>query len=351
VTGVQRYAEELLRALDREVETTVPGIQKHAFQMLVPRPAATWPAFKHITVRQVGRLQGHAWEQLELPWYARSGLLLSLANTGPVLKRRQIVTIHDASIFAVPEAYSVGFRWWYRALLPKLGRAASRVVTDSEFSRAELVRYANIPEEKIRVIPLGCEHIRSRAPECGILTRLGLRSHAYLLAVGSQSPHKNLGMLAQALEHLPDLQLNCVVAGASNPKVFERPSPMSAPKLTMPGYVSDSELRALYEHAACFVYPSLYEGFGLPPLEAMSCGCPVVVSSAASLPSVCGDAAIYCDPRSSVSVAEAVRQVVSDRALQDRLRVLGRQQASKFTWPASARAFLALIHEVAAACE
>jgi glycosyltransferase involved in cell wall biosynthesis len=221
------------------------------------------------------------------------------------------------------------------------------VLTDSEFSKSELVRYARIPAEKIQVIPLGCEHIRRCEPECGILTRLGLHSRGYILAVGSQSPHKNFRTLAEALEYLPDPKLNCVVVGASNPRVFDHPSTMLAPKLTIAGYLPDGELRALYEHAACFVYPSLYEGFGLPPLEAMNCGCPVVVSRAASLPEVCGSAAIYCDARSPASVAESIQQVVSDRALQDQLRDLGRQRALKFSWLESARALLGLIEEAA----
>lgn len=347
LTGVQRYAIELLRAVDRELGRTPSGGLGDSFHILTPRnTSALLPTFNQIPAHQVGRLNGHAWEQLELPWYARGGLLLSLGNTGPLLKWRQIVTIHDASIFALPDAYSAVFRRWYRFLLPTLGRVVSLVVTDSEFSKSELVRYAHIPAEKIRVIPLSGEHIRGIEPDCGILARLSLDSRAYILAVGSQSPHKNFRVVADALKHLGDRKLDVVVAGAPNPRVFALPPGGLGPELKIAGYVSDGELRTLYEHAICFVYPSLYEGFGLPPLEAMSCGCPVVVSRAASLSEVCGNAAVYCDPRDPASVAESVERVMRDGGLQERLRALGRSRSLQFTWAGSARALLDLIDEV-----
>jgi glycosyltransferase involved in cell wall biosynthesis len=349
VTGVQRYAQELLRALDRAIGLRSRDSLVHSFHLLLPRSAQRLPRFEHISVDQVGRLGGHPWEQLELPWHARKGLLLSLANTGPLLKQRQIVTMHDASVFAFSEAYSAAFGWWYRFLLPALGSRVRRVVTDSEFSKSELVRYAHIPPDRIRVIPLSGEHIRDVEPDQGILARLGLGSRAYLLAVGSRSPHKNFRTVAQAVERLCARDFDVVVAGGRNEHVFGSTAAQLDPGLTHTGYVSDAELRALYEGAACFVYPSLYEGFGLPLLEAMTCGCPVIASRAASLPEVAGSAAMYCDPLSPDNVADCINQVMHDEALQERLRRLGRERALQFTWASSAKAMLHLIDEVAAA--
>jgi glycosyltransferase involved in cell wall biosynthesis len=345
ITGVQRYAEELLRALDRLLGRVDRGSPSLSFEILAPRSASRLPVFEHISIRQVGHLAGHAWEQLELPRYAREGLLVSLTNTGPLFQRRQLVTMHDASAFAVPRAYSLAFRWWYQILLPSLGRVARRVVTDSEFSKSELMRYARIDGHKLRVIPLSGEHIRNVESDCGILKRLGLLPRSYVLAVSSHSLHKNFKVVTEALEHLGPQDFDVVAAGGYNPRIFGRTATKFG-RLKLAGYVSDGELRALYENAACFVYPSLYEGFGLPPLEAMTCGCPVIVSREASLPEVCGEAALYCDARDASSVATAIDQVMRDGGLQEHLRSAGRRRASEFTWARSARDLLAVIHEV-----
>jgi glycosyltransferase involved in cell wall biosynthesis len=344
LTGVQRYAEEMVCALDRELRRVakVPA----TFTLLIPRTVRRLPVFDHIAVRQVGRLRGHAWEQLELPWYARGGFLVSLANTGPLMKGAQIITMHDASAFAVPETYSLPFRLWYRLLLPALGRAATRVVTDSEFSRSELRRYAGVPDQKLRVIPLSGEHILHAQADCGVLARLQLRPRSYVLTVGSQSPHKNLQVVLDAMQYLDQRRFEIVVAGGQNPKIFGNNRVAVGPEVKLAGYVSDGELRALYENAGCFVYPSLYEGFGLPPLEAMMCGCPVIVSRKASLPEVCGSAAVYCDPGSPRDVAESIERVMLDSDLQDHLRTLSRHRAQQFSWDASARALLGLVQEV-----
>jgi glycosyltransferase involved in cell wall biosynthesis len=349
VTGVQRYAEELLRALDQELERTRGLGPRPSFCLLVPPDARRVPTFQRINSRRVGRLRGHPWEQLELPWYARGGLLLSLANTGPLLQRRQVVALHDASAFAMPQAYSLAFRRWYQFLLPALGRIACRIITVSEFSRSELIRHARIPGHKLRVIGESGEHIRRAQADCDVLERLGLRSRGYVLAVSSHGPHKNFKVVADALEHLGSRAFDVVIAGGYNPRIFGRTRDQIESALKVAGYVSDGELRALYENAACFIYPSLYEGFGLPPLEAMTCGCPVVASREASLPEVCANAALYCDARDPVSVAESIQQVVGDSALQDDLRARGKQRASEFSWSRSARALLAVIEEAAGA--
>lgn len=336
-----------MRALDSEIGRRDGASAPTSFCLLAPPDARRLPTFKHISVSQVGRLRGHVWEQVELPWHARGRPLLSLANTGPLLKRQQIATVHDASVFAFPDAYSAAFRRWYQFLLPALGRRVRQVVTDSEFSKAELIRYAHIPAEKIKVILLSGEHILRAPAQCGVLTRLGLRPRAYALAVGSQAPHKNFKVIMDSLEFLPARSFDVVVAGGQNPRIFSEGDGLG-PGIKQAGYVSDGELRALYENAGCFIYPSLYEGFGLPPIEAMTCGCPVVVSREASLPEVCGNAAAYCDARNPASVAEAVARVMQDGGLQQRLRALGRSRAAELTWSGAARSLLSMLDEVAA---
>jgi glycosyltransferase involved in cell wall biosynthesis len=281
-----------------------------------------------------------------LPLHARNGVLLSLANAAPLALRRQCVTIHDASVFAVPQAYSPQFRTWYKLLLPALGRRAQRIVTDSEFSRTELARRAGVPLEKIRVIPPGADHILAIEPDRKVLERHGLDARPFVLAVGSRAPHKNLSGLDTAAMYLRPRDYDIVVAGGSDTRIFSPHLERSAKAIKHLGYVTDRELRALYEHAACFVYPSFYEGFGIPPLEAMMCKCPVIVSRVASLPEVCGDAALYCDPHDPVDIARSIDVVMRDPNLQAALTRSGFERAGAFTWDRTACGLAALLDEL-----
>ena len=342
-TGVQRHARELVRAMDRRLGSE-PEVT-----LFAPPGAALDLELRRIRVRQVGKLSGHAWEQIELPFHARDQVLLNLGNTGPVLSRRQVVTIHDASVFAVPEAYSYAFRRYYRVLLPRLARQSELVLTDSQFSRGELVRWMRVPEEKVRVISCGHEHILAQPADRDVLTRNRLLDRPYVLAVGSFSRHKNLEAVFDAMTLLGLQGWDYVLAGPVNPRIFGRTSPGTPASVVQTGYVTDAELRALYEGAACFVYPSRYEGFGLPPLEAMACGCPVVVSRSASLPEVCADAALYADADDPGQLAAAIRRVMCEEGLAGRLRELGRERARHWTWSNAAGQTLAALQEVMAA--
>lgn len=299
-----------------------------------------------IRVRESGRLQGHWWEQLELARWAGSHLLLNLCNTAPLTGQNMITIIYDASVFAVPEAYSRTFRLWYRVMMPAVGRRSRQVITASQFSRNELARYARIAPHRIAVIPGSGEHILASPPDESVLPRLDLRPRRYILAVNSHSLHKNVAGFALAAKLLDRADYDVVLAGGANTRVFRGSSSLPESRLRLTGYVSDAELRALYESAACFVYPSFYEGFGLPPLEAMACGCPVVVSRAASLPEVCGDAAVYCDPHDPVDIARAIDQVLADPAAQEDLRARSLERAGSFSWRRAARAMLGHIEEL-----
>lgn len=345
ITGVQRAALETVRALDRLAASGDPVLIGLQSEVLAPPSARSLSGLTHIPVRRIGFSSGHLWEQVELPWHARRGVLLSLANAAPLLTRRQCVTLHDASIFVVPEAYSPAYLAWYRILTPGLGRRAERIVTDSAFSRGELVRRAGISENKIRVVPLGAEHILAVPCDVRVLADHRLGERPFILAVSSHSAHKNLRALCEATRHLDRGAYDVVVAGGSNERVFDAISVPWPEHVKRLGYVTDAQLRALYSHAACFVYPSLYEGFGLPPLEAMLCGCPVVVSRAASLPEVCGEAAVYCDPHDPADIARSIAAVMSDDALRTSLTCRGYERAGEFTWDRSARLLADVLRE------
>ena len=330
IVGVQRYALEISKRLKMLRPDT---------RFLTPEGVLHKDLALALGAEVVGRLTGHAWEQLELPFLAGGAPLLSLCNTGPIFYPRQVVTLHDASPFAVPEAYSRAFRSWYGVLFRGLGRSVRGILTDSEFSRRELVRYAAIPEHKLKVVYLGREHILEVQSDPGILDQHNLRERPFLLAVGSRSPHKNFDRLVHALEKLGHTPFRVVIAGGSNPKVHAATGDLPE-SVKHVGYVSDGELRALYEHAAGFVHPAYYEGFGIPPLEAMTLHCPVLCSDAASLPEVCGDAALYFDPFDENDISAKIQRLMQDKPLQDHLRMLGSAQAERFSWDETTREVL-----------
>jgi glycosyltransferase involved in cell wall biosynthesis len=301
--------------------------------VLTPGAGAEKPRFENIPIHAVGQLSGNLWEQVDLPRAAAGHRLFNPCNSAPWIKSRgQVVTIHDGAIFAVPDAYSFAYRLKHRLLYRRFATAASAIITVSEFSKRELVRWCAISPARIKVTYPGCEHILSRPPDPGILERGGLRKRPFVLAMGSHSLHKNVAAVLELQPLLRRLGLDLAVVGSHGGKVFRSVRYEQTHSVHWLGSVSDRELRCLYEHAALFVFPSLYEGFGLPPLEAMACGCPVVLSNAASLPEIGGPDALYCDPRDRDSIAESVEAALSDTALRERLMRMGRRRARQFNW-------------------
>ncbi|MEO1131236.1 MAG: glycosyltransferase family 1 protein [Cyanobacteria bacterium J06639_1] len=348
LTGVQRYAFELVKTLDRLLAAgTLPD--DAIFTLVAPSDIDTEPTFERIGLERVGRFGGHLWEQTELPLHTAGKPLVNLCNTAPLAKAEQVLTIHDAAVYGAPEAYSLAFRSWYRLLFGSLGRRLRAVITVSEFSKSELLRYCPIPAERLHVIYSGREHALATAADPSILQDHHLRDRPYLLAVSSLSPHKNFQGIVKALEHLDDgesaEEFDVAIAGGANPSVFSQDSQPLSDRVKYVGYVSDGQLRALYENARGFIYPSFYEGFGLPPLEAMSCGCPAIVSQAASLPEVCGDAALYCDPHDPSDIAAKMLQVVRDDELYRTLQDRGLARAEQFDWETCAKATYRVIRE------
>ena len=335
-SGVQRFASEIVAALP---SAWPPG---QALPTLLLPPDA--PDGHHcLPTRRVGRRRGGvAWEQLDLPRHASRGLLVSLGNTGPVLAGRQVVVIHDAAVHARPEAYSWKFRAWYRLLQPALVRRGARIATVSEFSRSELSRCLGVPPTSIALLPEGGDHILRAPADRGVLAAHVLRPGGFVLVVGNLAAHKNLTALGETARALASRGLDLVVIGSLDRAVFGTPAGLPEPARYV-GRVDDASLRALYEAARCFLFPSLYEGFGLPVLEAMTCGCPVALSDIPALREVAGSAARYFDPRRPDDIARAVCEVVDDPALSDRLRRDGAARLAQFGWASAAGVLCGLL--------
>lgn len=346
-TGVQRVARQLLIELDKH-ETALNRIFAEGVGVCAPHTVMTINDDSTMPLDATSMLTGQAWEQLELPRRASGTLLLSLCNLAPVASRNAITMIHDAQVYTMPSSYSRAFRYWYRLVLPLLGRRHSQILTVSEFSASQLVEFGVAPSKRITVIYNGADHVLGFTSDSSINFTHNLQRHSYVLALASTQHHKNIAVLLRAFEQERLAGTRLVLIGATSAADFAAHGLTAPPGTVFAGKVSDGQMRALMEDALCFAMPSLTEGFGLPPLEAMMLGCPALLAPCGALPEVCGAAALYADPHDSEAWTEGVTRLRDDPELRKQLVAAGRVQSSSFTWEAAGRRLLNAIEAVAA---
>ncbi len=270
-----------------------------------------------------------------------------------------VCVFHDVAFFAHPEFSTDENRRFCTDQIDEAKRRADLIVTVSEFSRQEIARYTGIPLARIRAIHEAADPRYRPLPHARVPARLAaaIGAEPFVLYVGSLEPRKNLLTLVQSYAELvreKTARGRLVIAGGSgwkNSDVFAAIERLHLQEhVICTGFVSDEELVALYNTAACCVYPTLYEGFGLPVVEAMACGCPVITTRVASIPEVGGEAVVYAGaPRDVRALADAIARVLGDAALRADLRARGLAQAARFTWEATARQTLAVLEEVVSA--
>lgn len=337
LTGVQRYAAELVTALDAAIgagELPAP-LANTRFTLLIPPDASASLPLQRIAVRRVGRLRGHAWDQIDLAWAARSGRLVSLANSGPVLHRRHLVVLHDAQVYRHPEFFSRNYLLLHRTLGRLLARTA-QLGTVSAFSQKELASALGLPVERLAVIPNSAEHIRRIVPDESVISRLGLNSGRFFLALGTMTRNKNIALAVEASALLARADYPLVVVGGGNQKVFGG-AERNAGGAIMAGRLNDAEIAALYGHATAFIFPSLYEGFGIPPLEAMVFGCPVLASTADAVVETCADAAAYFDPADARALAELMAHRIAGQPPLSELLPKQEARLARYSWKHSSQ--------------
>jgi glycosyltransferase involved in cell wall biosynthesis len=336
ISGVQRFAIEISCELKKLYGDNVSFIS--------PKGIVQKEVAAELGVETFGKYSGYFWEQFELPSYLKSKgspLLLNLGNTAPVFYANNIVTLHDVTFERFPGQMPLKFRIMYQFLIPKIVKRARQLVTVSEFSRQEIADVYSLNKESISIVHNAVSGEFSYKPV--------EKKERYILAVASISYQKNIPALIKAFNLLAAEDVSLYLVGNANKNFTDKQLLSEIERnndIVFLGRVDDSKLVELYSNAECFVFPSLYEGFGIPPLEAQACQCPVVVSNAASLPEVCLDSVVYCDPLNISDIGEKINSVLVNDDLKASLKLKGVENIKRFNWQKSAQQMKEIIDKL-----
>jgi glycosyltransferase involved in cell wall biosynthesis len=353
ISGVGGYTARLLQALGAEAGRETFGslvvLSNRGIRFAGPPPVEVYAA-RRFPIRSI-------WMQLILPGILREVRpdVVHFTNyLAPVLTDAPyVVSFHDMSLTLLPEAHTLKKRLLTASLIPTVAKRARRILVPSESTRRDVARLLPVDPERIRLVPYAASPLyRPLSDGAGGLVRRGVRP-PYFLYVGTIEPRKNLARALRAFgriaSSLPDHRF--VIVGQSGWKygevLKEAQRPDLADKVVLTGYVPEEELPLLYNHAVALVYPSLYEGFGLPLVEAMACGTPVLTSTGSSLSEVAADAAVLVDPLREDDLAQAMSAIATDERLRAGLRERGLLKAAGLSWERTARETLEVYREVA----
>lgn len=329
-TGVDRYAREIVSELDKLTN-------KGDLTLVVPANVepVSMLELHSIEVESFGVHKGQLWEQLDLAEYSRrtNREIVNLCNTAPFF-RAGIVCIHDMNVRANPSFYSLAFRTWYRILFALITKSAKCIITVSDFSRKEIEKYYPVTKGNINVIPNAWQHMCDIEEDRSVLARNDLGRNSFYFAMSSLAPNKNLRWLVETARLNP--QETIVVAGGINTKIFGEHKFPTADNVIYLGYITDGEAKSLMSTCKGFLFPTFYEGFGIPPLEALACGASVVVSDTKVMREVYGRCAHYVDPTTPCENLEELmrNEIESPKAV-----------LSRFSWKKSALELLSTLSE------
>ena len=336
-TGVHRYAFEICNKLHEM------GVD---FHVAIPQEIHPDYKFSFKTVK-CGSFSSHLWEQVSLPRYLKkigNPLLISFTGCGPYTYSNQIMTIHDVSHERYPEWFSPNYYRFYHFMMPRIGKKAHAVLTVSEFSKKEIIDTLGIEADKIHVVHSNVPFHDKPTKEQILSYERDANAERYILAVSSMDPRKNFERLVTAFNRIEDKTVKLYIIGMSF-KAFNTPDlqKLIGENVHLPGYISDDALQNMYQNALLSVYPSLYEGFGLPPLESMTYGCPAINSDIPALREVSEDAALYVDPYDTGDITSNINLLLKDEALRKELCLKGLEQIGKYSWEKSAREVVVLV--------
>lgn len=331
VTGVERYAREILNELDKM-------IKPKEIILAVPPETVDIPKYKNILIQKVGKLHNRLWEHISFPLYVKKnrGISLNLCNVAPLMDPG-IVCIHDMKIKATPKYFSKSFLIWYNLLLLNAIKRGKKIITVSEFSKSEIIKYYNIDPKKISVISNAWQHYQRIKYDENTLIKFDLKKNSYFFSMCSLEPNKNLKWIAEAAKKNPNSIF--AVSGSVNEKVFVDGLGFKCPSnMRLLGYISDEEAKTLMRDCKAFLFPTFYEGFGIPPLEAMSAGTKeVYVSDTVVMHEIFEDSVNYINP---YSYGDSIRKNYANKEEKRRKVLL------KYSWKKSASNLLEEINEM-----
>ncbi|MDD1720249.1 MAG: glycosyltransferase family 4 protein [Methanoregulaceae archaeon] len=349
-TGIGNYTYHLIDCLNRMYEPKegvvlvndrhTDGFTNREVILSNPLPFFRSYGWYPYMIRKIGKEKGidllH--NPYQVPTYFRPAL-------------PYIITVHDLTPWLFPVEHPAGVPAFFRLLMPRTLRYADGIIADSRSTKADLVRILGVPEEKIRVIHLGVDTHFRPVDDPGVRERYGLEG-PFILTVGTLEPRKNLVGLLRAFRILRDggIGHRLVVTGGLGwryKEIFSTIRELHLEKdVILTGYIPGSDLPGVYSAAEVMVYPSLYEGFGFPPLEAMACGCPVVTSNVSSLPEIAGDVAVMVDPRDAGAIAAEIRRLLDDESIRRYISRKGIERAAGFTWEKCVKETMGVYREV-----
>ncbi len=331
-TGIHRYAFEICNQLHQL------GAD---FYVAIPQSINPDYRFSFRTVK-CGSLNGHFWEQISLPRYLKSQgnpLLVSFSGCGPLAYNNQIMTIHDVSHERHPEWFAKNYWRYYGYMMPRIARKAHAVITVSEYSKREIIDVFGLSDDKLFVVNCSIPAYHLKESEDNVES-----NEKYILSVSSFDPRKNFRRLIEAFNQIEDKTIKLYIIGMQF-QAFNTPDleNLLTDNIVMPGYVDDAKLTELYRNALFSIYPSLYEGFGIPPLESMVCGCPVIASKIDAIEEICGDAVLFIDPYNVSDITDKMNMLLSNPELQNNLRIRGKKQVLNYSWEKSAEKVLDIV--------
>lgn len=330
LTGVQRYAIELSKRLKEIFQDEV--------EFVCPHNIVNIAVAEELGVRIVGTHTGHLWEQYDLPVFLikrGSPLLLNLSNTAPILYFNKVTSVHDITFVRYPRTFSRLFVILYRVIIPLVIKSSKHIFTVSEFSASEISNFYHVRKNKISVV------YNAVSEEFKASENKARQNQKYFMAVSSIKENKNFIFILEAFKRFSSTNrdVDLYVIGDMKSKSFNTidfSEYMENKQIKLLGRVSDEELIKYYNDAFAFIFPSLYEGFGIPPLEAQACGCPSICANSSCLPEVFRDSVLYCDPNDVSSLVKVMNEIVNDVSLRELLINKGYDNVKRYSWESSA---------------